>query len=498
MSAIDYVAIGLYGISVLLVGFVTGRRSTTSDDLLLGRRSFPAWAVLLSMIATELSAATFIGVPQASYTRSWSYLQFAFGALAGKLVLSWAVIPLYHRLEIVTVYGLLGLRFGRHTRRAAAGAFIAGRVLASAVRLFIAALAFATVSGQPIELAIALCGAVAIFYTRIGGIRSVIWTDVVQGFVFVLAGLTLLVCLNDQLPGGLAAVLAWSGETGRSDVFLFDPLFSLTSTASFGTAFCGGFFLTLATHATDHDMVQRLLTTKDGRAGARALLGSALLNFPLTLLFLFIGTGIAFAYLQAPHYDISTSERILPLFALHELPPGARGIVFAGLFAAAMSSLDSAICAIASTWVVDLFPARANEAGEDPRLVRRMRRLSDATGLVLVAAAIAISLYYQHLQEHDGNISLVEFALSAMSILYGGLLGVFARGVVSERAASDRSGVLGLIAGSALGLVLFLQLPLFGEVKIAWAWWIPISASVSFAVSCLPGTPSAAALPPGA
>ena len=489
MSAFDYAVIAIYVIVVLWIGYASSRGHSSSSSLLLGDRSLPTWAVLCSMIATELSAATFIGVPHAGYSGSWSYLEFAFGALAGKGILAVLVIPLYHRLGIVTVYGLLQIHFGPGTRFASALAFVAGRILASGVRLFIAALAFSTVTQQPIEVAIVLCGAIAIAYTWMGGIRSVIWTDVLQGFVFILSALALLWVLDGRAPGGLAEIWSWGSTTARTEIFEFDPLFSLTSTLPFGTAFLGGFVLTLATHATDHDMVQRLLATRDGRSGGRALLASGLINFPLSLLFLFIGTGIAFAYATAPGYDISDSARILPLFALHELPPGVRGLVFAGLFAAAMSSLDSATCAIASTWVSDIAPRREDGPDLDDRaLTRQIRRISLIAGALLVGAALAMSSYHGHVQRSGGGLSLVEFALSSMTILYGGLLGVFARAILLRTPARDGLGVLGLAVGGGIGLLLFLHPLLLGETRIAWTWWIPISATASFAISAIPAS----------
>lgn len=350
MSDFDYIVIALYAGLVLGIGLWAARGRTAPQDLLLGRRTVPGWAVLLSMIATELSAATFIGVPVAAYAGNWSYLQLAFGSLLGKLVLARWVIPLYHRLEVVTVYGFLESSFGPQTRRAAAAAFAAGRILASGVRLFIAALAFSLVSDQSLESTIVACGVLAIGYTRIGGIRSVIWTDALQGAVFVLAACALLWSVTN-VDGGITAVFDWGTARGKTTIFQWTPLFTLSTSLGFGTALIGGFFLTLATHATDHDMVQRLLTTRSGGAGGRALVGSGLLNFPLSLMFLFVGTGIAYQYASLPAYDITATDQILPTFALHELPAGARGLVFAGLLAAAMSSLDSAICAIATTWI---------------------------------------------------------------------------------------------------------------------------------------------------
>jgi len=386
----DYLVLALYGATVLALGCFSGRGHQRSDELFLGGRRLPAWAVLFSMVATELSAATFLGVPHAAYLGDWAYLQLAFGALLGKLVLGVYVIPLYYRSGSVTVYGLLEQRYGSLARRAAAVAFVGGRIVASGVRLFIAALAFAAVTGLDLDLAVVSCGGIAGAYTLAGGIRAVIWTDVLQGCVFIAAALAVVTTLGVHPHGGWVSITAWAAQHGRMQVFHFAPLFSLGDARPFFVGLIGGFFLTLATHGTDYDMVQRLLTTRSGKAGGWALIGSALLNFPITVLFLAIGTGIAAVYQTTPPYEISDASQILPLFSLHELAPGARGLLFAGLFAAAMSSLDSAVCAIATTVSVDVLSAARDEAV----LVRRMRLASIVSCVALVGAALGFARYY--------------------------------------------------------------------------------------------------------
>ena len=483
MTAGDYAVLALYGLLVLWVGARAARGHQSASDLALGGRDLPTWAVLFSMVATELSAATFIGVPHAAFTGDWAFLQFAFGALAGKLVLAATAIPLYHRAGVVTVYELLGQRFGPRARRASALCFLAGRVLASGVRLFIAALAFSVATGLDVEVAILVCGALAGLYTGVGGIRAVVWTDVLQGAIFVCAALACVVVLALRADGGLPAILAWAESGERMRLLHAAPPIALGDTRPFFVGLFGGFFLTLATHGTDHDMVQRLLSTRDGRAGARALVWSALLNFPLTALFLFIGTGLAFFYATPPAYDIVDSSRILPIFALHELPTGLRGLLFAGLFAAAMSSFDSAVCALGTTFANDVLPPAADEAAR----VRRLRLASVGFGGLLILAAIGMAAYQRALASADtaagAAFSLVDLALSAMTILYGGLLGVFALAIGARRRGSDGSAVAGLAVGSLAGTALFLH-PLFiGRTLIAWPWWIPLGAGLALLVA---------------
>ncbi len=476
--------IAFYALAVLALGRRAARGHASAADLLVGRRSVPTWAVLGSMVATELSAATFLGVPDAAYQGSWSYLELAFGALLGKAVISLRVVPLYHRLGVVSIYQLLELRFGPAAQRAAAWCFVAGRLLASGVRLFIAALAFSVATGTDVTLAIVACGAIAGIYTRAGGIRSVIWTDVLQAAVFLAGALALLAAAIGNVPGGLGEVLDWAGDGGRSRIFTFSPLFTWGDSRGFGTALVAGFFLTLATHGTDFDMVQRLLAARGGRAGGTALFGSALLNFPLTALFLLVGTAIAAQHAAAPPEVLPEAGRVVPAFAMQALPDGLRGLVFAGLLAAAMSSLDSAICAIATSLTVDL----AREEASDERLAARTRRASVAVTAALVVSALGMAAYHAALQTGTGGaarLGLVEFALSAMTILYGGLLGVFAVAVLLPGAGSERSAVAGLAAGAAAGLALFLHPLVLGETWLAWTWWIPVSSTLAALVTLL-------------
>lgn len=498
LSLVDWLVLGGYAWLVIFIGVRAGRGHQSAEEMALGGRQMPAWAVFCSLFATELSAATFIGVPQASYSGDWTYLQFAFGALAGKLILSVTFIPLYHRLGVVTVYGFIEQRFGAGAHRATAFFFVLGRLLASGVRLYIAALAFSVVTGTSVSVAIGICGVLAGLYTLWGGIRAVIWTDTLQGLLFIIAAIATIVVLVTRIDGGFAGIWDWAAAQGRDVIFVFPPLQAPEGTGAwqhlhemfiadgraFWVALVGGCFLSLATHATDHDMVQRLLTTKNGRSGSAALVGSALLNFPLSATFLFIGTGLAVFYANGASYDLGDGDRIFALFAVNELPSGLRGLMFAGLFAAAMSSLDSAICAIATTCVVDLFP---RFDGKFTRL-QLTRLFTVGTCAALVAVALGCEAY-RNSDSGEDRLDLVAFALAAMMPVYGGLLGVFLVGFVTKKRGNSVSVLLGLLGGVGVGLALFAQkqlgLVLDEKVLVAWPWWIVLGAVVSFSISIL-------------
>lgn len=484
---LDLVIVLFYLTLVVGVGIAVSRRSGASDDLLLAGRSISTPAVIGSLIATELSAATFIGVPQSAYaSASWAYLQFGIGALVAKVLLSRTLIPLYHRLGVKTVYGLIDRRFGFMPRRCVALAFIVGRILASGVRLYIASIAVVTVTGLSIEMAVLSCALFAGVYSLVGGIRSVIATDSIQAMVFIAAGISVLWVVLDRIPGGLSYLFDWIETTGSGRVLIWPDggdsvggFFAslLASSQSLPAALIGGFFLTMATHGTDHDMVQRLLTCCDGKSAGRALVISGVVNLPLTALFLAIGTAIACLWASStPVYGVGDGDDILPLFVLHEMPPGLLGLVLAGLLAAAMSSLDSAVCAIAATWTVDVMQKPATE---EATTVRRTTLVITA---MLALAAVAFSWLKEAGWAPADN--LVELALSSMTIIYGALLGVFLCAAFFPGRGSSRSVITALVVGVFLGAALFLQKPLLGveDPVIAWPWWIVITAPLTLGI----------------
>lgn len=485
--------VGLYGAVALAIGVWTTRRAKPgAEDFLLGGRHVPTALVLFSLVATELSAATFVGVPSGSYrSLAWTYLQFGIGSILARLVLAHWVIPLYHRERVRTVYEYIGTRFGEGARRATAVTFLVGRWLASSVRLFIAASAFALVLGGGVERAIIGCGIVAAIYSVSGGIRAVIWTDAWQGFVLFAGAIAMVVAISEAAPNGLRSIFEWAQSHNATELFsLGTPagvagsetpswLATMFSTSTHTvTAILGGFFLTLATHSTDHDMVQRLLTAKSGKAGGRALFWSGFVNVPVVLLFLFIGTGFAaLDEIAGVTRSAEDARGIVSIFVRESMGSPWRGIVIAGLFAAAMSSLDSAICAIGATWSVDVRGGGDSAAGEP----RRERRSAFCVALALIVGALGFASYDRHFA--DPSISLVEVALSAMTVVSGALLGVFGAGFLTRRGTS-RGAVVGLMTGSVIGALLFGQKLVLGEVPIAWPWWIPISGTITFFVVC--------------
>ena len=235
----------------------------------------------------------------------------------------------------------------------------------------------------------------------------------------------------------------------------------------------------MATHGTDHDMVQRLLTCKDGRSAGRALVFSGILNIPLTVLFLLLGTALACSSAFTPPDTLIDSQDVVPLFARDHLPSGLLGLFVAGLLAAAMSSLDSAICAISATWSVDVLQKQTKN---QPRSIRIIAVIITA---LLALTAMGFSWFQQ--RGWSATEDLVTLALSSMTIIYGALLGVFLCAAFLPRRGSGRSAVAGLIVGTVVGLALFFQKPLLGieDVWIAWPWWIVLSAPLTAGICAI-------------
>jgi len=485
----DIVVLVLYCAIIVAVGAWFGRRQANMQDYFLGGRRIPWWAAGLSIIATETSALTFIGAPATAYATDWQYFQLAIGSVLARFLLAFLLINVFYTSKVFTPYGYLQKRFGDGTKNAAAGVFILGRVFASAFRLLGFAIAIKVVLNLPLSMAILITGVVAVLYTYLGGIRAVIWTDVLQGAVFMGGACITIYFLIKGIPGGWGGFMAVSEASHK--LLTFDSGFDAggfkwNDAYNLVTGFIGGCFLTLATHGTDHDMVQRMLTCKDSKGGRRSLVLSGLLNFPVVVIFLLIGS-LLFVYYRTVPVSYALPEQykyIFPTFIVRGLPVGLSGLIIAGLVAAAMSSLDSALSALASTTVVDFYRPYIRRDASEAHYLKVSRGLTVFWGAVLVGVALSVG----------ATEDILAAGLGVMTLFYGSLLGVFLLARFTER-----GNTLTNTTGMALSILFLVFLNnkaailtalgiteggLF-EVNIAWPWFTVIGTLVTFGIGAM-------------
>lgn len=482
MSGFDWGVLIFYLLAVAAIGAWVGRGSKDADDFLLGGRSIPWWAALLSLVATEISAATFLGAPEQGYQRNLTYLQFAIGSITAKFVLAHFFISVYYKAGVTTVYEFLAQRFGEVSQRVTAGLFLFGRLFADGSRLFIAAITIEVVTGMPNNTSIIILALVTILYTSAGGIKAVIWTDVMQAVVLVGAGVVMLVSLFQET--GLSLGQAVSELQAAKKFTLFE-----TSSNPFKdpynvvAAVIGGFFLTMATHGTDHDMVQRLLTCKDDAGSRRSTWMSGFIGLLVTMLFMAVGL-MLFVHLNHMASDAPLAVKAgelseagknghyLLFYALAKLPQGLVGLIVAGVLAAAMSSMSSAFNAMTATFISDFYRPFKGEMGPAEE-VRASRIATVVFGVLVALIALVVADFYHRNPATD----LLSLALGVMTFFYGSLLGIFLVALFTKNRGSDTSN---LVAAVVSTLVVFYVARF---TDIAWPWNIVIGTLIATAIS---------------
>jgi len=495
LALLDWLILAGYFVLIIAIGALASRGTNDEKGFFLGGRKMPAWAVAMSFAATTLSAATFIGYPQASFTGDLTLLIHEFSKLLAALLVAVLFLPALYRAGSITVYGYLGQRIGPGAAMAASAMFLIGRLLASGARLFIAGTAFSLIlydNIQPENLitAIILFGVVGTLYTAMGGIKAVIWTDTLQLVIVVGAVIVSIVLLLQAIPlsvGEIAQVI----QAEQKHV-VFDPSRDLSKDSTLLAALALTVFYAAAFGA-DQDMAQRLLSCKSLKQSIGSLFGAILISVPITVLFMLAGLLLYVFYSgpelmgdAAPAYVIDDARKVYPQYLLHELPMGLRGLAMAGLFAAAMSSLDSVINAMASSVSSDILgPMRKRAAGAgdaEPSSNNWLRRLLVvAMGAALTGAAIGMVALYD--PESD---TLIPFALGVMTFAYAGLMGVFLSVLLAGR-GSTPSVIAALLAGMAV-ITASRYVAFVVAIGIAWPYWMVIATATSFAV-CLLGSP---------
>ncbi|MCW5825516.1 MAG: sodium:solute symporter [Gemmatimonadaceae bacterium] len=466
-TALDWLVLVLYLVGTTVLGVRLGRGQKDSRDYFVAGRAIPWWAVLFSVVATETSALTFISIPGLAYLGDLSFLQVATGYLLGRIVIAYTLLPRYVGGELVTAYALLERRFGLGTRRLASVTFMVTRAFGDSVRLFATSIPVALIlagvlpSHLAAPAAILVLGAATLIYTYHGGMRAVVWTDVVQMGVYLLGGIGALWLLGAGVDGGWSRILADAGSAGKLRLLDFHFGFDRPHTVLAGLL--GGGFLAMASHGADQIIVQRLLAAGSLRDARRALIGSGVVVIAQFALFLLIGIGLWSFYGGA---SFPAPDRIFPAFIIAEMPPVMTGIVIAAILAAAMSTVSGSLNALAAATLHDLYvPLRGMPDGA--RSLRISRLFTLVWAVVLVGGAL--------LYRAEGT-PVVVIALSIASFTYGGLLGGFFLAMLWPRAI-QRDALLGMGVG-----IFTMGLVVFGKTGIAWPWFVLIGTSVTLAV----------------
>ncbi|MDZ4801827.1 MAG: sodium:solute symporter [Bryobacteraceae bacterium] len=472
MHYLDIGVIVLYLVGITWFGSRFKSTQKTLKDYFLGGRTAPWWAIGFSIVSAETSTLTVIGTPALAFNGNFGFLQVVLGYLLARIVISTVFLPHYFRGEMFTAYELMGRRFGPRLRKLTAGTFLILRALAEGVRVFAISIVISIIlgTGEMVSIAVIVC--LTLFYTFEGGMSAVIWTDVVQMFLYVGGAIVSLFVILGQVQGGWAHVMDVVVPLGKLQVF--DFRFELTSeffsrTYSFWGGFLGGAFLTTASHGTEQLMVQRLLSAKSQRESSLALYASWLVILFQFTLFLFIGA-ILFVYYQdnglpAP----AKTDRIYPQFVWDSLPPGISGLVIAAILAAAMSNLSAALNSLASTTIMDFWRPLTGSSAETPEGEARLLRIAKLSTIGWGALLFGIGLVARNWG------SVLEAGLSIASILYGALLGVFLLGMLTRRV-----GEVGAMAGMMASLLVMLWVKT--STSIAWTWYVLIGTAVTFLV----------------
>ncbi len=470
LGIIDIVVLSSMLLAAVVVGFWSGRKSTSVESYLLGGRDLAWWAILGSIVATETSTATVLSIPGAAYGETgMRWLQIAMGYVLGRAFVVQVFLPLYFRGKLFTAYQVLEERFGGATRLVASLIFLVTRNLGDGLRLFLAGLVVHTLLGWTFEASVIAMGAVTIVYTVFGGLRSVVWNDCIQFVIYMLGGAAAVVILANNIPGGWDELWSYARSSGKSQIFEWK--FLLADPYNIWAGLIGGAVLTIGTHGTDHMMVQRYLSARSERDAWRAVFLSSFVVLFQFALFLFIGVELACFYSQPGNVAPAEADQVFAHFIVHSFPhnTGLIGLMLAAILSAAMSTLSSSLNASASALLNDFWlPCCRTQPAASAQLL-----MSRALTVLFGVLQIGIGIWAKNLE-----MTVVRGALTIAGYSAGILLGIFLLGVVSRR-VRQAAALTGAVCGLLVLLFVQFKAPDFGWT-VAWPWLAAIGSSTVF------------------
>lgn len=524
MAVIDWIIVALFLGALIGIGYSFSRKNRNIEDYFVAGRSMPGWLVAIAATGTSISAGTFVGSPELGFNTNLTYVMNLIGAIFGGCLVAALILPKLYNAKTITIYGFIGDRFGESSKKATSVMFLLGQLFTSGSRLFIAAIAISVIAFGSIQFqfmvwSILILGLVSTFYTMMGGIKGLLYIDTFQTLLMIFTGIVALVLIACDLGGlslseawhtltsggmvkspaatgvapGLAADGTLQGWVSGSKVQMFDPSIDFSKPYTIIGGLIGVAVFKIAQFTTDQEFVQRQLACKDVKKAGRSLVASQLLSLPTVLIFLSIGLLLWVKYIHAPGTDGTLSEGffadardVFPQYIKNHIPAGVRGLMITGLLAAALSSFNSAINSMASSFVADLYlpfmTRRGKAPGGDSEQIASSRWMVILMGVLLTGFAVLTCVMQQ-----SSGLNLVDFATGVMCFAYVGMLGVFLTAIFSKR-GNNKSVIASLIAGILIVIPLMFQKELFGANYIAWTWWCPIGGIITTLI-CLAGSP---------
>jgi SSS family transporter len=489
----DYAVLAASLLVLLAIGLVFTRQQHDTVDFFLARRRVPWWAACLSFLATEISAVTIISVPATAYSENWQYFQFFVGSSLAKIAVAFLFIPAFYRHDVTTIYEFLNDRFGRATQVTASIFFFVTRLLGSGVRLMAAALAVSILLNWPLGPTISIFVVISIVYIATGGVKAIVWTNVFQALLFLVAGAATLAYLVSRIDGGLGAIAEVAGAAGRLDIVNWGPAPGapdfwsrlLTDPNIVWVAVLNGLVGSMAAFGTDHDLMQRLLTVETRRRSQFTLSVTPLGTLLTLAIYLGLGAALFTFYAQHPALPVSRPDEILPHFVQQAMPAVLRGLM---LSAIVLASIDSPLGSLSASFVTDIYrPLVARDRSERHYLLVS-RAAVVVFGIVLGGLAHGFSAFDQ----------ILWLAFKIAGVTFGSLLGVFLLGLLTRRAIADTANVVAMLvmAGINLALLVLSEKRLFGHVlgflgwadapqSFAWSWLVILGTAGTMVLAWL-------------
>lgn len=435
-GAINYTVLAFYLLISLLIGVYFSKKQKSTDDYFVGGGRIPWWASGLSVFGTLLSAITFMAIPAKAFLTDWSYFMLNMAAILITPVIAYLFIPFFNKLKITTAYEYLEDRFNYAARAFGSLSFILFQLGRIGIVLLLPSLAISIVTGIPVDMSIIIMGVLCILYTTFGGIEAVIWTDVLQVIVLLGGSVLAVIWIMLHTESSFGEMMAYASEHNKFNIANMD--FNFTET-TFWVVLIGGLASALVTQGTDQTIVQRYLTSTDVKDSQKTLYTNAVLTLPASIIFFGIGTLLFIFYTEMPERlspSISNNDSIFPWYIVRELPVGVSGLLVAGIFSAAMSSISSSLNSVSTAYCND-FHLRLKPKTADKKLLRIARMATIATGVIGVLLALWMA---------SSDIkSLWDQFYKFLGLFTGGLGGMFLLGMLTKKANGT---------GTMIGLVL--------------------------------------------